>query len=85
MATANRPVAKGGMFDSPKVALSKETRDLLKGISFILLTLGTDSLESVLMKMPFFFCFTVMMEESKLTNFQQRQLRTKADSMSPYS
>jgi hypothetical protein len=37
---------KGGMFSTPRVAVSKETQELLK----------------------------VMMQESKLTNFQQRKL-----------
>jgi hypothetical protein len=52
-----------GMFNLPKATFSKQTQDLLKGT------------------MPCYLfdvnmLHAVMMEESKLTNFQQRQLKS---------
>lgn len=66
MATpANRrqTVAQGGMFSTPKANFSRETQELLKGK--VCMVTGNH------IKM---FATIVMMQESKLTNFQQRQL-----------
>ena len=62
MAARKQPVANGGMFSTPKVTFSKETQHLLKGevCNYYHVVIYINNI--------------VMMEESKLTNFQQRQI-----------
>ena len=89
-----QPLAQGsgGLFSTQKVSFSAETQKLLKGQFPVFCTqrlaVNEERLISVLMtnnssKKSFSSlcsCSVVMMEESKLTNFQQRQLREKMQS-----
>lgn len=74
-AVRRQPVARGGMFSPQRATFSKETQELLKGEP------ASQSLHEGLshyhMPLPL---HAVMMEESKLTSFQQRQLREKMKS-----
>ena len=88
-----QPLAQGsgGLFSTQKVSFSAETQKLLKGQFPVFCTqrlaVNEERLISVLMtnnsskKVSLLCsCSIVMMEESKLTNFQQRQLREKMQS-----
>ena len=60
----SRGVAQGGIMSLPKVSYSKETQEMLK--------------RKLLAFFYYLYCIdprTVMMAESKLTNFQQRKLQ----------
>lgn len=66
MSNRRQPVAEGGMFSTPKANFSRETQELLKGKllhAVYCLEVQAHTISP-----------TVMMQESKLTNFQQRQL-----------
>lgn len=65
-ANRRQPVAQGGLFSSPKANFSRETQELLKG------NYHSSSLEAC--KLDALLHAAVMMQESKLTSFQQRQL-----------
>ena len=65
-----QPVAEGGLFSTPKATFSNETHQLLR---------GNNACEVVSELCESFYC-AVMMQESKLTNFQQRHLTEKLKS-----
>ena len=90
-----QPLAQGsgGLFSTQKVSFSAETQKLLKGQSPVFCTHSLSKISSKWMNVSFLYfwltrvefhllcsCSVVMMEESKLTNFQQRQLREKMQS-----
>lgn len=86
MATSTRrqPVAQGGLFSTPKASFSKETQELLKGerdwVTSNQMDLFKCSNETEWQYLLLSFCTPmyhciVMMQESKLTNFQQRRLK----------
>ena len=71
-----QPVAKGGLWSPSSQPVSKETQDLLKGISYTayLIRYKVFVLWYHLISCQISLINVVMMRESKLTNFQQRQL-----------
>jgi hypothetical protein len=70
-----QPVAKGGLWSPSSQPVSKETQDLLKGITY---TAYLIRYKGFVLWYHLISCQIspniVMMRESKLTNFQQRQL-----------
>lgn len=89
-----QPLAQGsgGLFSTQKVSFSAETQKLLKGQSPVFCTTSISKISCKWMNASLWptrvvkkvsslcSCSVVMMEESKLTNFQQRQLREKMQS-----
>ena len=85
---ARRPVARGGMFSTPKVTFSKDTEQLLKGqIACVIdqhdqlvIMHQHSAVHSSKTVTYLWYILAAMMKESHLTNFQQRKLAEKLKS-----